>query len=335
MESVEQDVDKFLKHCRKQQLSEVEMHHLYAPLVWQLRWLRLKHWLLWLLLPALLTYLLWNYCSSFAWTLSALGRLLLIQVLPYWNWTPYYNAKCLIEKADVVLQKPQPLDRLETLAENCALCESLDSIPTAANVSYSQLESQYLERGLPVIITDCQQQTDVQTLLDIINEHAPQLLDSEPCDISSNLLLRKLFTVDAALQKISSSTAWYLQWRHCDFQAVKASRRYALRPYYYPAHLEPYYSSWLLMAHKVSRPQKEIYVKGLIFVQQWSGHFEWQLRAKSPCAEDYNCPKLKLRLEAGECAVFTTDLWRLSYGLTQPHQWQSSIASIYEVNWQL
>lgn len=202
------------------------------------------------------------------------------------------------------------------------------------------LEEEYLERGLPVIITDCQLQMDLRSLLERIkNKASPAALASESCDVSSNLMLRKLFNLELALQKIRDSSdaslpAWHLQFRNCQQKSVKASRLYADRPYFYPVHLEPFYSSWLLMAHNQRRPLLEIYLRGLIFVQQLSGHYELRLRPKEPCDTEL-CPNLSLRLAAGECLLFSTDLWRLSYGLQKPEPASTSIASILEVNWEL
>ncbi|XP_034479912.1 uncharacterized protein LOC117785789 [Drosophila innubila] len=345
MEKLEHELQEFLEDCRKQQFSSDEMRYICQPLIWHFRLATLKRWTLWFLLPILVTYLLWNYCDTCAWTMSAVGRLLLIQLLPYWNWTPYYYNKCLIERAEPVrtqMEEPQTLGRHETLWENCALCESLDTIATVTNVSFSMLESEYLERGLPVIVTDCGLELDLESQLQRILEKTPQLLASEPCDVSTNLLLRHLFNIDVALEKIrdsqessasSLSSSWHLQFRNCETRSVKASRLYADKPYYYPNHLEPYYSSWLLMAHNSRRPLDEIYVRGLIFVQQLSGHFKLRLRPKKPCDENI-CPNLNLELAAGECVVFSTDLWRLSYGLQNPVSEQTSIATIFEVDWQ-
>ncbi|BFG04566.1 uncharacterized protein DMAD_03507 [Drosophila madeirensis] len=336
---MEKELEQFLGDCRRQQFSAKEMHTICQPLIWQIRRAKAMRWLL-LLLPLLVAYLLWQYCDALAWWLSAVGRLLLVQLLPYWDWTPHYQGKCLIRRGEQREAEQGPaLGRHETLWENCVLCESLEGIATASNVSYSMLESQFLERGLPVIVTDVDLEADLDSLLWLIGESAPEMISSEPCDVSSNLLLRKLFSMDAALQKIRSlqaqpSTRWHLQLRNCQRRAVKASRLYLKRPYFYPLHLEPYYSSWLLISYQQERPQTEIDVRGLIFVQQLSGHFELVLRPKNPC-DDGLCPSLRMRLNAGEALVFSTDLWLLSYGLQKPNPKQSSIASIFEVDWQL
>lgn len=41
-----------------------------------------------------------------------------------------------------------------------------------------------------------------------------------------------------------------------------------------------------------------------------------------------------MRLNAGEGLIFTTDIWSLSYGLEKPHGKRTSLASIFEIDWQ-
>ncbi|XP_017125700.1 uncharacterized protein LOC108145028 [Drosophila elegans] len=334
---MEEELRAFFEDCRRQEFTGKEMLAICQPLIWRIRLARVKKWCL-ILLPLVVIYLLWLCSDTFAWWSSAVGRLLLIQILPLWDWTHYYNAKCLIPRGQSVQEQPTPLGRYETLWQNCALCETLEGIATASNVSYSTLESEYLERGLPVIVTDAGLEMDIVNLLELIEKKSPQWLSSEPCDVSSNLLLRQLFNLEAALDKIhswqgQSSNSWHLQLRNCQKKAVKASRLFLERPYYYPLHLAPYYSSWLLAVHQQKREQTEIYVRGLVLVQQLSGHFEVILHPKNPCDKGL-CPSLRMRLNAGEALVFSTDIWSLSYGLEKPHSKQSSLASIFEIDWQ-
>eukprot|EP00099_Drosophila_melanogaster_P025594 NP_725221.1 uncharacterized protein Dmel_CG30053 [Drosophila melanogaster] len=332
-----EELKVFFEECRGQGFSAKEMLAVCQPLIWRIRLARIKKWFF-ILLPLMVIYLLWLCSDTFSWWLSALGRLVLIQILPLWDWRPYYHAKCLIPRDQSVQEQAPSLGKAETLRQNCDLCEGLEGIGTVSNVSYSSLESEHLERGQPVIITDTGLQTDVFSLLEQIEKKSPQWLTSEPCDVSSNLLLRKLFNLEAALDKIHSwqgqtSNSWHLQLRNCQKKAVKSSRLFLDRPYYYPLHLAPYYSSWLLAVHQQKRNQADIYVRGLVLIQQLSGHFEMVLHPKKPCNKGI-CPSLRMRLNAGEGLIFTTDIWSLSYGLEKPHGKLTSLASIFEIDWQ-
>lgn len=196
----------------------------------------------------------------------------------------------------------------------------------------------YLERGWPVIVTDSHQPRSLDTLLKQIYNAPLEFLESDPCDVSTNLMLKKLFNLESALEKIKNTTPtnnkWFLQLRNCQRRVVKASRHFVTRPYYYPLHLEPFYSSWVLLSQNYANEQlREIYLYGLVFVQQLSGHFDIRLRPKQPCQE--RCPVVSIRLGAGECLVFTTDLWIFNYGTETVESKATSIATVLEIDWQL
>ncbi|XP_037942078.1 uncharacterized protein LOC119683668 [Teleopsis dalmanni] len=337
MNAIERDFENFFSYCTKQGFSTTQMLDICQPLFQQQRKVKTKRFLF-LTTLVLIVYCFYNWCDSCAWFLSAIGRLLLIQLLPYWNWAPLYNGKCLIERPfqETTTNSLPRLGRHETDVDNCALCEMLDSIPTTSNTTFSYMEAKYLERGLPVIITDSHDEQTLDWLLEKIQNNPQDFLSSDPCDIGTNLMLKKFFNLDVAIQKIKSNnsmTKWFLQFRNCKFNAVKASRMFVTRPYYYPLHLEPFYSSWILISQDYVSANREIYLQGLIFVQQLSGFFEFHLRPKQPCG--FSCPTIDIRLSAGECLVFSTDLWVFSYEMLESKNNSISIATILEIDWHL
>lgn len=148
-------------------------------------------------------------------------------------------------------------------------------------------------------------------------------------------MLSKFFDIEIALRKAwnmyDSQDRWFLQLRNCQFRAVKSSRQFIKRPYYYPVHLEPYYSSWLIMGHNYRhRQQQEIYLQGLIILQQLWGAMDVSLKPKTPCD---NCPNINVQLKEGESLVFSTDLWLLSYAFGENNQ--QSISTIMEIDWNI
>lgn len=206
-----------------------------------------------------------------------------------------------------------------------------DYIPIVFNTSFSYLESQYLEQGMPVIVDESHKPQNLNDFLKSLKLQN-DFLESEPCDIFTNLMLRKHFNLEIALDKIQNYKKWFLQLRNCQSKAVKASRSFVNRPYYYPLNMEPFYSSWILAAHQKELKLRDIYVKGLIFIQQLSGIFEYHLSPKQPCNE--KCPVLKMKLNAGECLVYSTELWNLSYGLSLVDiKSETAIATILEIDW--
>ncbi|XP_050324833.1 uncharacterized protein LOC126756063 [Bactrocera neohumeralis] len=343
MATLEQEFVDFFAECKQQGFSAAEMRAICQPLL-QRRSNRCSAVACVVLAIFGALCLLYNWCDEFSWFVSAIGRLLLIQVLPYWDWTPLYNSRCLIERkvdkvdGGSVAPTTKIPARYETEAGNCVLCETLERIPTTTNITFSTLESMYLERGWPVIVTDSHQPRTLNTLLNQMYNSSSDFLESDPCDVATNLMLKKLFNLELALEKIKHTTPthnkWFLQLRNCQRRAVKASRRFVTRPYYYPLHLEPFYSSWALLSQNYAYAEfNEIYLHGLIFVQQLNGHFDIRLRPKQPCPN--RCPVVNIRLSAGECLVFSTDLWIFSYGTETVESKAASVATVLEIDWQL
>lgn len=169
-----------------------------------------------------------------------------------------------------------------------------------------------------------------------IFEKSFDFLKSNPCDVSTNLMLNKFFDTEIALRKAwnlqHSLDKWFLQLRNCQFEAVKSSRNFIKRPYFYPVHLEPYYSSWLIMSHNYNNNnyQQEIFLQGLIVVQQLWGSMDLSLKAKEPCM---NCPIINVHLKEGESLIFSTDLWALSYKFINDRS--EIIATIMEIDWNI
>uniref|UniRef100_A0A1B0BQW8 Uncharacterized protein n=1 Tax=Glossina palpalis gambiensis TaxID=67801 RepID=A0A1B0BQW8_9MUSC len=99
---------------------------------------------------------------------------------------------------------------------------------------------------------------------------------THPCDVSTNRLIKKFFNVETALIKAAKllkfDKKWFLQIRNCELVAVKLARAFILRPYYYPKHLSPAYTTSLLMSHNYQSKKKRILRnKGLIIMQQLLG----------------------------------------------------------------
>uniref|UniRef100_A0A1B0ALJ9 Uncharacterized protein n=1 Tax=Glossina palpalis gambiensis TaxID=67801 RepID=A0A1B0ALJ9_9MUSC len=292
-------------------------------------------------IPILMVAALFLWYNDLHWFLSAIGRLFLIQLTPYWNWSPLYNAKCLLQTGDnpTTMTVPVALSFSEVDDENCVLCEFIDFIPTVSNVTFFFIQQHYLESAVPVIITDSHQLVRVQHLFDVIFLKSSNFLKNQPCDVSTNLLTKKLFNVEAALIKAAKllkfDKKWFLQIRNCELEAVKLARAFILRPYYYPKHLSPAYTTWLLMSHNYrSKEMRILRNKGLIIMQQLLGDLVVKLRTKEPCIA--NCPNMHLLLKQGESLIFTTDLWILSYGFTTEFSSNAtSVTTIMEIEWDI
>ncbi|XP_065369974.1 uncharacterized protein LOC135962137 [Calliphora vicina] len=339
MSTIESDFEIFFNSLKKQEFSADEIYNICKPLrrYTPNHWQNVKKWSI-ICLSLTFLYIISMWTDGLSWFLSALGRLFLIQLLPYWNWPELYNAKCLIDRPMDVKENRvavSKLGRYETEKENCLLCDTIDYIPSLTNTSFTFLESTYLERSYPVIVTDSHDVMSLSDIYHLIFSKSFEFLKSNPCDVSTNLMLNKRFDIEIALHKAwnfhHSSDKWFLQLRNCQFKAVKSSRNFIKRPYFYPVHLEPYYSSWLIISRNYSyKYQQEIFLQGLIVVQQLWGSMDLSLNAKEPCL---TCPVINVHLKEGESFIFSTDLWVFGYKFVNDQS--ESIATIMEIDWNI
>lgn len=329
------------------------------------------------------------YISTLNWNASAIGRLMLIKwVLPFYDWTPIYNSRCLIENWQT--DKPTGNDAMKAYddfsKDDCAVCESLgnfhsfsicipygsvnsiwkclsnacqnlyeisqmnlkncmtfsDDIDRISNTSYVHLQNVYLSRDHPVIITDSHNiwhkpNADAQD-----NDHndqnedknddfiafllaTPKLSQSIPCNIATNLLqLRNGHPrLRSILQQIPNldSVGWFLHFRNCEFDAVKASRAifsHQNRPYFLSSHLPPFHSSWLMLSKNYEIPhEKRLPLTDLVMVHQLNGGIIGRLTVPKECANI--CSDLEFKLNAGETLVFNAQMWQLYYANINLH----------------
>lgn len=96
-----------------------------------LRYLMLRRLFKWFFIIAIVVTILSAsiyYVEVLNWHASAIGRLILIKwVLPFYDWTPLYNSRCLIENWQA--EKPTSKDVMQTFddftKDDCAICENL------------------------------------------------------------------------------------------------------------------------------------------------------------------------------------------------------------------
>lgn len=143
-------------------------------------------------------------------------------------------------------------------------------------------------------------------------------MNTIPCNVATNLFqtqrrlpkLRGLFRqIDLAV-----SSEWFLHFRNCDFDAVKASRTimpYTIRPSII-SHLPPYRTSWILLSENyVMTNAKRLMVKDTVFVFQLSGRIIGELKAEGDCHNI--CLDQEFELNAGETLIFNAKMWNFFF----------------------
>ncbi|XP_059619517.1 uncharacterized protein LOC132263644 [Phlebotomus argentipes] len=246
------------------------------------------------------------------WNIVAIGRLLLIKLLPMWNWTHLHYTKCLLEyPVETLAPKTSKHDLSEKI--DCSVCENIDTIYTSWEMDYTHLSEEFLERGLPVLLINSHTVWPEDNFTDHLLTLVP-LMASTPCEMSSNLIVHRLANLQELVERVqrAEGKSWFFHIRNCDLNAVKASRLIASRPSFFPPHLEPAYSSWILMSRQYDHPApKEITLEGIILVRQLQGRGLFRISGRSACLEE--CGQYTVELKSGEALLFTTDLWELSY----------------------
>lgn len=164
----------------------------------------------------------------------------------------------------------------------------------------------------------------------------PQLRDSIPCNVATNLLqirnkspnLRQLLRQTALL-----NSPWFLHFRNCEFGAVKASRGVfplSNRPYFLSSHFPPFHSSWFLLSKQFEMAsEKQLPVNDLVLVFQLSGHLSGTLTPQN-CNEI--CAHLKFELNEGETLLFNAQMWNFYYRNTINSQTNLTIIFIEEIH---
>lgn len=193
----------------------------------------------------------------------------------------------------------------------------LDKIPRLSNISYHQLHDKFLLRGRPLIITDSHKYWPKNENFASYLSTLPGLVHSKPCELQTNLMLYKLIDLKTLFQladeNIETGTdQWFLHFRNCDFEAVKASRAIIPKPYFYSPHLEPPYTSWLILSQNYNHGgYKDLSLLNMVIIQQLNGVLDILIEAKDACLDV--CGTHQVQIVEGEALVLMSKLWNIKY----------------------
>lgn len=204
------------------------------------------------------------YIDTLNWHFCAIGRILMIKLLPIWDWTHLSKARCLIAKTST----PDSISSDKSngfSAKDCRVCENFgellmhwtikvpdgknlpDTIDVFEQTTYKFIRDKFLLRGLPVIVGDgvnsFNRNETLAEFVDNISVNMSEMVKQEPCDLETNLMLMKFASVDEAFGVLSEtndeSPQWFISFRNCQFKAVESksawSSRRTLKFIYFPA----------------------------------------------------------------------------------------------------
>lgn len=229
------------------------------------------------------------------------------------------------------------------------------NIDRQSNISFGRLQSNYIWRNHPVIISESHPNwLDIHDGIDFIAfiKTLPDLMTSEPCNVASNLLAKseKLQKIIRQTERLESQEKWFFHFRNCQFKSVKASRviiPYNRRPSYLPSHLPPFRSSWILVSHQYEiasksgtafefeiGTMKQLNVRDLVMVMQLQGEIYGRLAVNTVCTD--HCIDHTFRLTAGQSIVFVAHFWSFYYqpiAVTDDVEHHLAITFIIEYEW--
>ncbi|XP_058060574.1 uncharacterized protein LOC131211203 [Anopheles bellator] len=312
--------------------SETDLYAIFAPVracLWRrllLKWFKIT-------IGCLVAGMVIYYVPTVNWHVTAVGRLLMIELLPFWDWTPLYRSKCIITKATAD-PAPTKVEPLRLLSDDCVVCENLASIPKRENVSYESLFRHHLMRQIPIVVPDGQSMWEEHEryggdwsrfLADV-----EDLLLSNPCDLQTNLLFQPSTARPTALARMVDLLApdtereeskdnvggWFVQFRNCALRTVKKTRIMFRKPYFYAAHWESPFTSWFLLSagyggNREIRPN----MAGLVIVSQLRSALNVTLEPRYEC--EARCRTVRLMLQERQSLLFSTTLWSFSYSPSQ------------------
>lgn len=177
-----------------------------------------------------------------------------------------------------------------------------------------------------MVVTDTENVFPLQDFVNALNS-SNLIENSNFCNLETNLVIKKYATLENAFDKMQISSNYFLHWRNCNFAALKESRKLIEKPYFYPVHLEPYYSSWFLVSRTNHGFKKSLYLEGLIFVNQLHGRLNVILEPKEDCLEACNAKEFILQEE--DSLVFLSEFWEFAYVTGET---EDSLTTILEIN---
>ncbi|GLH14005.1 Uncharacterized protein GBIM_18454 [Gryllus bimaculatus] len=330
---LDEELMSFYLYCQQVGFTEAEMNIICAPLVSALRRSQLKKGAKILASVILILGTIYGICQmgSVSMHLTAIGRLFMIKLLPFWDWTSMFYESCLVSN---------PFYGEYTLTEeDCVSCEALENIDRMGGVTYEQLLDNYISRDAPLIVVDAMENWLVMNTDDFWFDNITQLylnddklIDTVPCILTTNLRPGSS-DLHVVLKRIHSPKVdkWFVHWQNCDIHAVKALRKFYQRPYFLSSIVSPAHFNWVLMS---SDYNTKIYKKveldsGLIMLAQLRGSTSFRLSPHNPC--NSSCPELQGDLQEGEMLVFTNFMWTFEYF---PGRNLDNVAILTETVWE-
>lgn len=311
---------QFFNSCKSRKLTAAEVEKECLPIYWVFLKQEFGGFVK-VLLGFVVIWICYNFIPWFSWTVSGIGRLLLVKVLPVWNWEALHRKRCIWD-APVAVRESSVTFKREAL--DCSFCENFVEIPEITDLT--SVEDWPSPFG-PLIVPYAKD-ISMESFEDILFHQIP---NHRPCDLRTNLVHnRKASLFD--LRKLSRKTSGYFfDFRFCGEDFVKQSRRIDGRPSFFPAHLPPAHTSRLLVSHNYSSSRMlPLDLDGYIFIRQVKGTTGMRLLPRVDC--ENVCQEQSFLLKEDTGLLFLSDMWDFSYSPASNVN-ETSVVFITETDW--
>ncbi|XP_053617575.1 uncharacterized protein LOC128679397 [Plodia interpunctella] len=333
-ELINSEVRSFYEYCKEAGMSDEEMDIICRPLTNAVRKASIKRLTRGVLLIIMILAIGFtvSQTETFQWHATALARIVLIKILPVWDWTQLsgVQGKCLMDNT-----QPQNLESNVVSPDDCIACEAIKSVARISDASYTEVFNHHLYRGAPVIVVDAFYDWSIAqgtlNLTSIITQDE-RVSNSVPCFILTNIKRgRQPMDLEEIVSKITNTDipSWFVHFQNCDLVAVKSFRVLAPRPYFLSSYISPAHFNWLLLSknYDTLRYKRLELDVGLIIMFQLKGSTSVQLKPRFPCEDE--CSSLIFEVDEGETLVLWNSIWEFEY---LPGK-DDNVAMITETSW--
>ncbi|XP_011564021.3 uncharacterized protein LOC105393899 [Plutella xylostella] len=329
-EFIDSEVRCFYEYCKEAGMTDEEMDILCRPLTNVVKKAAIKRWTkvaLFMIMVLAIGYTV-GRTETAQWHASAVGRIFLVKILPFWDWTTLYYSKCLINRS-----QPQNIETNIVSTSHCISCEAVRNVARVSDTSYGEVFGHHLLRGAPVVVADALAWTRPGLNLSAVIHGDNRLRDSVPCRLLTNIrIARQPMDLEEIVSRITNTNIpnFFVHFQNCDIRAVKSFRVLAPRPYFLSPHIPPSHFNWVLVSNNYDTDRYK-YLEldvGLIIMSQLKGKNVIRLKPRLPCEDE--CSTLNFELHEGETLVLGNALWDFEY---YPGKSGENLAMITETDW--
>lgn len=326
IEQMNRDFEAFYEFCKENHLTDDDVRKLCQPFLNTIRKTKFIRYIKICIVTTLLLLILYTICSTetVSWHLSAIGRIVMIKILPFYDWTQLRSESCLIKRSQS--------DTFQTNTFSCVLCESIQEIAKLQEFDREDIYENYIKLHVPVKLTHFELPWKIKTMpVSNLTEFLTInkiLSTSYPCKLSTNLFTNYDQQFIKILNRASNAERYFIHFQNCMWEAVKHFRIFTPRPAILHRKIAPIQYSWLLLNrnYKVDKFKQIDLQENIAVVVQTLGRTRFRLVPQRKCENE--CFVLEEVLQEGEVLILTS-LWDLEY---KPMDQGENIAVILETH---